>query len=185
MEEYIMCKKHVLLIALAALTCFSATGCAEDTTVLSEENNITETTTSTQITTTQPPTTTTTTTTTTSFKANVSFPMETWPLIDRRYPTYTSFATISDLSYESELDYYGNMTLTVNMTFTLDSKVGEENKANSVGIGYKLVDSNNVVIDSGHIYSHELRVGEKSKEKCTIYDLDPSKVYVFTFYLLS
>lgn len=35
-------------------------------------------------------------------------------------------------------------------TVKLDSK-GEENKANNVGIGYKLLDSNNIVIDSGYI----------------------------------
>ena len=43
---------------------------------------------------------------------------------------------------------------------------GEENKANSVGIGYKLVDSNNIVIDSGYIQRNsELENNQSSLEQ--------------------
>lgn len=50
-------------------------------------------------------------------------------------------------------------------TVKLDSK-GEENKANSVGIGYKLVDSNNIVIDSGYIQRNsELENNQSSLEQ--------------------
>ena len=73
------------------------------------------------------------------------------------------------------------MKLTIQLVVSLDNKVGEENVADSVAIGYKLTDSEGFVASTGTIYTDNLRIGEKTKEKENIYDLDPSETYILTF----
>ena len=50
-----------------------------------------------------------------------------------------------------------------------------------MSVGYKLYDSDGIVVDSGHIYSNPIAVGEASKESFTIYGLDPRETYVLKF----
>lgn len=114
-------------------------------------------------------------------EASIILPDTPISIIDMRYHSHTSYASISDLSYDSKNNYDGEMTLTLYLTITLDSKEGEENVADSAAVAYKITDSEGFVAETGTIYSQALRVGEKSKEKEVIYDLDPSETYTVTF----
>ncbi len=113
-------------------------------------------------------------------QATLTLPDTPISITDLRYHSHTSYATVSDITFESENDYDGNMTLTLKMIITLDNKKGEENVADNVAIGYKLTDSEGFVAATGTIRTDNLRVGEKTKEEEKVYDLDPSESYTLT-----
>lgn len=113
-------------------------------------------------------------------EASIILPDTPISITDMRYSSHTSYATVSDISYEAENNYDGEMTLTLKLVVSLDSKSGEENVADSVAIGYRLMDSEGFIAASGTIYTDDLRVGEKIKEDENIYDLDPSETYTLT-----
>ena len=100
---------------------------------------------------------------------------------DVRYSSYTSTVQISKLEYESEVNYDGEATLRFNVILKLVSKSGNSSESSTVAIGYKLYDSEGIVVDSGHIYSDPLAVGESSRDSFTIYDLDPRDKYTLKF----
>lgn len=113
-------------------------------------------------------------------KGAVIVPTGTVNITDTRYHSHTSYAAVSDITYEAENDYDGKMTVTLKMVVTLTNKVGEENVADSMAIAYKLTDSEGFVAETGTIYTSNLRVGEKTKEDEKIYDLDPNETYTLT-----
>lgn len=100
---------------------------------------------------------------------------------DSRYYSHTSYFTASDLTCEKETYYDGSMTVTLKLVITLNSKTGEENVADTVALGYRLVDSKGVFVDSGTIYSSTIRPGEKSTADTLIVGLDPEETYTLTF----
>ena len=113
-------------------------------------------------------------------KASVTLPAVPISITDTSYYNCTSYATVSEISYEAENSFDGKMKLTLKLVISLDKKVGRENVADSVAIGYRLVDSEGFITESGTIYTSALRVGEKTKEDEIIYDLDPSETYTLT-----
>lgn len=101
--------------------------------------------------------------------------------LDTRYSTYTSTVQVSKLEYETEIIYDGTATLTVEVVLKLLSKTGKVNESSTVCVGYKLYDSDGVVVDSGHMYSNPIAVGEASREDFIIFDLDPRETYTLVF----
>ena len=53
--------------------------------------------------------------------------------------------------------------------------------SSEVAVGYKIYDSEGIVVDSGHIYSNPIGIGEISKESFMVFDLDPRETYTMTF----
>ena len=114
-------------------------------------------------------------------EASIELPNTPINVVDSRYRGHTSYATITDISYETTNSYDGEMYLTFKFVVTLDKQVGEEDTAYSIGIGYKFIDSQGFVAKTGSIYTNTLRVGEKSKEETFINGLDPSESYRLVF----
>ena len=100
---------------------------------------------------------------------------------DTRYSSYTATVQVSKLEYNTTINYDGTATLKVNVVLKLLSKSGKTNESSTVCVGYKLYDSDGVVVDSGHIYSNPIAVGEASKEDFIIYDLNPRETYKLVF----
>lgn len=100
---------------------------------------------------------------------------------DMRYSSYTSTVQISKLEYKSEVNYDGNATLYFDVVLKLVSKTDNTNESSNVNVAYKLYDSEGIVVDSGHIYSDPIAVGESSKDSFNIYDLDPRDTYTLKF----
>lgn len=101
--------------------------------------------------------------------------------LDTRYSSYTSTVEITKLTYETKVNSSGTATLSVEAVMKLVSKTGKVNESNTVCVGYKLYDSDGIVVDSGHIYSNPIAIGEASKESFSIYDLDPRETYTLVF----
>jgi len=100
---------------------------------------------------------------------------------DMRYSSYTSTIQITKLEYKSEVNYDGEATLYFDVILKLVSKTDNTNESSNVNVGYKLYDSEGIVVDSGHIYSDPLAIGESSKDTLNIYDLDPRDTYTLKF----
>lgn len=100
---------------------------------------------------------------------------------DMRYSSYTSTVQITKLEYKSEVNYDGEATLYFDVILKLVSKTDKINESSNVNLGYKLYDSEGIVVDSGHIYSDPIAVGESSKDSFNIYDLDPRDTYTLKF----
>ena len=114
-------------------------------------------------------------------KGKVVLPNTPVSITDMRYSNHTSYVTINSASYETDYSSDGEMTLTIKLVVTLSKKVGEENIASSVAVGYRLKDSEGFVVASDVTYTDDLRTGEKTREEFKIYDLDPSLSYTLTF----
>ncbi len=86
-----------------------------------------------------------------------------------------SKARVDEITYETSISYDGEMSITfdVLMTCVYDA----DNTANAQRVGYKLKNSKGIIVDSGHIYSNPIAVGETSYEDIFVYDLDPSDTY--------
>lgn len=113
--------------------------------------------------------------------ADIILPDTPTTIMDESFSSHISYITINDISYETKYSSNGKMTLYLNVDILLDQKIGEENTADSVSVGYyRIIDSQGYVADSGIIYSDALRPGEKTKAKQNIYDLDSSETYTLT-----
>ncbi len=116
-----------------------------------------------------------------SISVKVNLPTIPSTFQDMRYSSYTSTVQISKLEYKSEVNYDGEATLRFDIVLKLVSKTDKINESSNVNVGYKLYDSEGIVVDSGHINSDPLAVGESSKDSFNIYDLDPRDTYTLKF----
>lgn len=96
---------------------------------------------------------------------------------DMRYSSYTSTVQVTKLTFETSTSYDGTATVSFEAILKLLSKTAYSNESSAVSVGYKLYDSDGIVVDSGHIYSNPIAIGESSKETFTIYDLNPRETY--------
>ena len=85
--------------------------------------------------------------------------------------------TIKNITYTSSLNYDGSASVTFTILVTLTAKSSDKNESSSTQIGYKLYDSDGVVVDSGTIYVTPLAEGETARETENIYDLNPNETY--------
>ena len=90
---------------------------------------------------------------------------------------YVSILTIKEITYTSSISYDGSADVTFTFLVTLTEKSSKENESASTEIGYKLYDSDGVVVDSGTIYVTPLAEGETARENEYIYNLDPNETY--------
>lgn len=97
---------------------------------------------------------------------------------DTRYSSFTSTVEVTKLEYESTMSYDSTATLSFSVVLKLISKTGRTNESNAVCVGYKLYDSDGIVVDSGTIYSSPIAVGESAKDTFSIYNIDPRDKYV-------
>lgn len=100
---------------------------------------------------------------------------------DMRHRSYTSTVQVTKLEYSTEVYYDGTATLNGEVVLKLLSKTDEVNESSAVSVGYKLYDSDGIVVDSGHIYSNPIAVGEASKEDFFVFGLDPRETYTLVF----
>lgn len=115
-------------------------------------------------------------------RVTIKLPSVPKTLNDNSYSSKSLKVTVKKLSYESNLSYDGTADVTINMTIQLISKSGDTNTSETAHVGYKLYDSDNVVVDSGQFYSPPLEVGESALIDETIYNLDPTEVYTLKFF---
>lgn len=116
-----------------------------------------------------------------SISVKVNLPTIPSTFKDMRYSSYTSTVQISKLEYKSEVNYDGKASLYFDVVLKLVSKTANTNESSNVNVAYKLYDSEGVVVDSGHIYSDPIAIGESSKDSFGIYDLDPRDTYTLKF----
>lgn len=116
-----------------------------------------------------------------SISVKINLPQIPATFKDMQYSSYTSTVQIRKLEYSSEVSYDGEATLYFDVILKLISKTDNTNESSTVAIGYKLYNSDNIVVSSGHIYSDPIAVGESSKNDFSIYDLDPRDVYTLKF----
>lgn len=84
----------------------------------------------------------------------------------------TKISTSLDyVGYDGLLDY--EIIIEGKSTYNKDGN----NQSTSMMIGYKLYDSDGIVVDSGTIYTESVAVGEKFRETKKVYDLTPGKTY--------
>lgn len=88
--------------------------------------------------------------------------------------------SVEKISYETESSYDGTARLTIKLNVKLVANYTDTSGPNSK-IGYKLKNSEGVIVDSGHFYVSPMEVGEVSLEEETIYNLDPNDSYTLTF----
>lgn len=101
--------------------------------------------------------------------------------LDTRFSSYTSSVEVTKLTFSTEVHHDATATLSVEVLIKLLDKTNEKNESSTVCVGYKLYDSDGVVVDSGHIYSNPIAIGEASKDSFSIYDLDPRETYKLVF----
>ncbi len=79
------------------------------------------------------------------------------------------------VKYEKSYDgtIYADITYTGQFTYNKDGA----NRSERLHIGYKLYDSDNVVVESGTVYTDAVKVGEKYRKTSRIYELNPSESY--------
>lgn len=112
-----------------------------------------------------------------SLSVNIIMPEIPSTYKDTRYSSYTSTVQVTKLTFETSVSYDGTATAKFEAVLKLISKTKYTNESSTVTVGYKLYDSDGIVVDSGQMYSNPIAVGESSKETFTIYDLDPRETY--------
>lgn len=99
---------------------------------------------------------------------------------DQAY-SYTNTVSVNKLEYTTTTSYDGTARVEFIVLLKLEEKSKRQNESDRVHVGYKLYDSEGVVVGSGQILSDPIAVGESSRETFTIYDLDPRETYVLKF----
>lgn len=84
---------------------------------------------------------------------------------------------IESLDYETTVSYDGTAWVTFSVLAKVVSKDKNQNESDTVKFGYKLYDSDGVVVDSDTKYCNAASVGEKVKDSFTIYHLNPRETY--------
>lgn len=91
--------------------------------------------------------------------------------------SFTQTVNVTNITYDTETHYDGSMTLTLHFGIELVSKTDKFNEGSACHVGFKLVDDEGFIAESGQIITTPLMVGEKAKEDELIFDLDPTKTY--------
>ena len=103
--------------------------------------------------------------------------------VDKRYSDEISYVTIHSLTYkQTYIDTEGKASVEFEAVISLDDKTSGENISGHAEIGYKVYDEDDVVVESGDIYTNNLEIGEKSKNTFTIRELDPMKTYTLKLF---
>jgi hypothetical protein len=89
----------------------------------------------------------------------------------------TSYCEISEITYTSEIMYDNTASITMEWIVKLTGKTAEENESDRAAVGYKLLDSKGIIVDSGDILVGPLAVGETMKTDVRFFDLDPNEKY--------
>ena len=110
-------------------------------------------------------------------EASVTLPSLPYAVSDRTRSRYTMEATVSNITYESEIYNSSDMTLTFCFTITLDSKTDKLNTGEPVHIGYRVVNSSGIVVDSDQTSTSSIFVGDTTEKKVMVFDLDPNDSY--------
>jgi len=95
---------------------------------------------------------------------------------DSRY-SYTQSVEVSSIEYSSQSYSDGTATVTLKAKITLKYKSKNTNESSSVHVGYKLYNSEGIVVASDQISSTSIAVGETTIATESIYDLDPRESY--------
>lgn len=93
----------------------------------------------------------------------------------------TETIQINKLEYKSDVNYDGTATLVFDVILKLLSRTGGSSGSHSVSFGYKLRNSDGIVVDSGSVYSNPISVGETSKSSINVYNIDPRDTYTLEF----
>ena len=88
--------------------------------------------------------------------------------------------SVEKITYETESSYDGTARLIMKFNVKLIANY-TDTSGHTSKIGYKLKNSDGVIVKSGHFYVSPMEVGEIALEEETIYDLDPNDSYVLTF----
>lgn len=107
------------------------------------------------------------------------------PSFPKRIYNYTYRGTtekiidVTNIKYETTTNYDGKSTVEFTATVSLVANYSTSTSSYSE-IGYKLKNSNGVIVDSGTTYVDPMAVGETVLEKFSIYNLDPNETYSMT-----
>lgn len=88
--------------------------------------------------------------------------------------------SVEKLVCETQSNYDGKSTLILKLNVKLLENYTDTTGPNSK-VGYKLKNSEGIIIDSGHFYIAPMEVGEVCLEEERIYDLNPNDSYTLTF----
>lgn len=88
--------------------------------------------------------------------------------------------SVEELSYETKIYNSGDATVTLKLKVKM-LKNNENATSVSTSIGYKLKDSDGIIVDSGTIYISQMAVGESCLADKLFFDLDPNETYTLTF----
>lgn len=91
-----------------------------------------------------------------------------------------TIVSVEKISYESESNYDGRATVTFKMNVKLIANYSDSTGPNS-RVGYKLKNSEGIIVDSGHFYIAPMEVGEVVAEEAIVFDVDPNDSYTLTF----
>lgn len=91
-----------------------------------------------------------------------------------------TIVSITKISCESRTNYDSTATLTINMNVELIANYSDIT-GHSSKVGYKLKNSEGIIVDSGQFYISPMEVGEIVAEQGMIYNIDPNDTYTLTF----
>ena len=95
---------------------------------------------------------------------------------DKNFST-TNTISVTKLEYTTSSSYDGTASVDFDVVLKLEAKSKDQNKSEYIHVGYKLYDSEGIVVDSGEILAGPIAVGEATKDSFWISDLDPREEY--------
>lgn len=98
---------------------------------------------------------------------------------DKAY-SFTSTVTVTQLTYSCKSGYDGTASVEFAVILKLDAKTKQE-ESDYIHVGYKLYDSEGIVVGAGQILAGPVGVGESIKDTFTVWDLDPQETYTLKF----
>ena len=87
---------------------------------------------------------------------------------------------VTDVKTQTRVNYDGTASLTVNLTVKMLENYTDSSTSYSQ-VGYKLKDSNGVIVDSGNAYINPMAVGETATDQVYINKLSANESYVLEF----
>ena len=115
-----------------------------------------------------------------SIQMNIGVPQLPATFQDNAY-SFTNTVTITQLTYAVKNGYDGTASVEFDVILKLDAKTKKIEESDYIHVGYKLYDSEGVVVGSGQIFAGPVGVGESIKDSFTIWDLDPRETYTLKF----
>lgn len=89
--------------------------------------------------------------------------------------------SVESITYETQSNYNGKSTLRLKLNVKMLENYTDTTAGATSKVGYKLKNSQGIIIDSGHFYVAPMAVGEVCLEEETIFDLNPNDSYTLTF----